>query len=149
MFPESVDTPYCGGCFEFDVFIPSDYPASSPKCKLVTTGECICSVVCVCVAFGLCHVFSHSFLMLAWQNNQHDKIIWQSDMLVKIASLDIIQLVVGCVSKSAFEISQFLIACLIMWYKCFPLPRLWHGAIQSEPLQLWQGNIPIISLMYW
>ena len=38
MFPESVDCPYCGGCFIFDVFIPVIYPAVPPKVKLVTTG---------------------------------------------------------------------------------------------------------------
>lgn len=40
MFPESPDTPYCGGCFEFDAFIPLEYPAVPPKCNLITTGEC-------------------------------------------------------------------------------------------------------------
>jgi len=38
MFPESPDTPYCGGCFEFDAFIPIDYPNVPPKCNLITTG---------------------------------------------------------------------------------------------------------------
>lgn len=38
MFPESVDCPYCGGCFIFDVFIPVTYPAVPPKVQLVTTG---------------------------------------------------------------------------------------------------------------
>ena len=47
MFPESPDTPYCGGCFEFDVFIPLEYPAVPPKCNLITTGECILFVVYV------------------------------------------------------------------------------------------------------
>ena len=39
MFPECEDTPYCGGCFEFDVFIPAEYPVVSPKVLLVTTGK--------------------------------------------------------------------------------------------------------------
>lgn len=39
MFPECEDTPYCGGCFEFDIFIPPEYPAVSPKVLLVTTGK--------------------------------------------------------------------------------------------------------------
>ena len=34
-----VDTPYQNGCFEFDVLLPSNYPASAPKMKLVTTGN--------------------------------------------------------------------------------------------------------------
>ena len=34
-----VDTPYQNGCFEFDVLLPSNYPASPPKMKLVTTGN--------------------------------------------------------------------------------------------------------------
>jgi ubiquitin-protein ligase len=38
MFPESPDTPYCGGCFLFDAFLPSDYPANPPKVNLITTG---------------------------------------------------------------------------------------------------------------
>jgi len=39
MFPESVDTPYCGGCFLFDCFIPHNYPDVPPKALLVTTGN--------------------------------------------------------------------------------------------------------------
>lgn len=32
------DTPYGGGYFEFDMFIPNDYPNSPPKMKFLTTG---------------------------------------------------------------------------------------------------------------
>ncbi|KAJ1433375.1 ubiquitin-conjugating enzyme/RWD-like protein, partial [Ochromonadaceae sp. CCMP2298] len=32
-------TPYCGGCFEFDVLVPADYPSSPPKVILTTTGQ--------------------------------------------------------------------------------------------------------------
>eukprot|EP01038_Epipyxis_sp_PR26KG_P008307 gene8307-11239_t len=39
MFPESLDSPYCGGCFLFDVFIPLEYPLSPPKVNIITTGE--------------------------------------------------------------------------------------------------------------
>lgn len=39
MFPESPDTPYCGGCFEFDAFLSADYPAQPPKVNLITTGK--------------------------------------------------------------------------------------------------------------
>ncbi len=39
MFPESTDTPYCGGAFEFDVFIPPTYPSVSPNVLLRTTGS--------------------------------------------------------------------------------------------------------------
>jgi ubiquitin-protein ligase len=38
MFPEAIETPYCGGCFVFDVFISPDYPNVPPKVLLVTTG---------------------------------------------------------------------------------------------------------------
>jgi len=38
MFPESMDSPYCGACFEFDAYIPHDYPHVPPKVLLVTTG---------------------------------------------------------------------------------------------------------------
>jgi hypothetical protein len=40
MFPESPDTPYCGGCFLFDAFVPNDYPNNPPKVNLITTGKC-------------------------------------------------------------------------------------------------------------
>ena len=33
------DTPYMNGCFEFDVFFPSDYPTSPPLVNLQTTGN--------------------------------------------------------------------------------------------------------------
>ena len=33
------DTPYANGCFEFDVFFPSDYPDSPPLINLQTTGN--------------------------------------------------------------------------------------------------------------
>ncbi|XP_067943447.1 baculoviral IAP repeat-containing protein 6-like [Watersipora subatra] len=33
------DTPYMNGCFEFDVFFPSDYPTSPPLINLQTTGN--------------------------------------------------------------------------------------------------------------
>jgi len=33
-----VGTPYSGGVFEFDIFLPSTYPAESPKVNLMTTG---------------------------------------------------------------------------------------------------------------
>ena len=33
------DTPYSNGCFEFDVFFPSDYPDSPPLVNLQTTGN--------------------------------------------------------------------------------------------------------------
>ncbi|CAI5455389.1 unnamed protein product [Caenorhabditis angaria] len=32
------DTPYANGLFEFDVFFPSNYPVSPPKCAFLTTG---------------------------------------------------------------------------------------------------------------
>ena len=35
----SLSTPYGGGCFEFDLFLPDDYPKSSPKMKFLTTGS--------------------------------------------------------------------------------------------------------------
>ena len=31
-------TPYCGGCFCFDIYIPDDYPSVPPKVSLLTTG---------------------------------------------------------------------------------------------------------------
>ena len=39
LYPESLDCPYCGGAFEFDVFLPENYPISPPKVKLMTTGS--------------------------------------------------------------------------------------------------------------
>uniref|UniRef100_A0A2K6VVG0 UBC core domain-containing protein n=1 Tax=Onchocerca volvulus TaxID=6282 RepID=A0A2K6VVG0_ONCVO len=33
------DTPYQNGLFEFDVFFPTSYPLSPPKCAFLTTGE--------------------------------------------------------------------------------------------------------------
>lgn len=32
------DTPYANGLFEFDIFFPSGYPFSPPKCSFLTTG---------------------------------------------------------------------------------------------------------------
>jgi ubiquitin-protein ligase len=32
-------TPYANGCFLFDMYIPTDYPNSPPKCKIITTGK--------------------------------------------------------------------------------------------------------------
>ena len=32
-------TPYEHGLFEYDIFVPDDYPLSSPKCNLITTGN--------------------------------------------------------------------------------------------------------------
>ncbi|KAL7542465.1 hypothetical protein ACHAXR_011803 [Thalassiosira sp. AJA248-18] len=32
-------TPYSGGLFTFDIYIPNDYPHSNPKVQLLTTGE--------------------------------------------------------------------------------------------------------------
>lgn len=37
MIPSS-GTPYFGGCFEFHLAIPPDYPAKPPKCQFMTTG---------------------------------------------------------------------------------------------------------------
>jgi baculoviral IAP repeat-containing protein 6 len=33
------NTPYENGCFEFDMFLPSDYPNSPPKMQLLTTNN--------------------------------------------------------------------------------------------------------------
>ena len=33
------DTPYANGCFEFDVFFPTDYPKSPMLVNLKTTGH--------------------------------------------------------------------------------------------------------------
>jgi len=33
------DTPYSGGCFEFDIFFPNSFPTSPPKVSLITTGN--------------------------------------------------------------------------------------------------------------
>jgi ubiquitin-protein ligase len=32
------DTPYEGGCFVFDMFLPADYPQKPPCCLITTTG---------------------------------------------------------------------------------------------------------------
>jgi ubiquitin-protein ligase len=32
------DTPYAYGCFEFDMFLPSDFPSSPPHVEIITTG---------------------------------------------------------------------------------------------------------------
>ena len=37
MIPSS-GTPYYGGCFEFHLALPPDYPAKPPKCTFMTTG---------------------------------------------------------------------------------------------------------------
>eukprot|EP01092_Planopodium_desertum_P010110 TRINITY_DN44440_c0_g2_i1.p1 TRINITY_DN44440_c0_g2~~TRINITY_DN44440_c0_g2_i1.p1 ORF type:complete len:293 (-),score=8.98 TRINITY_DN44440_c0_g2_i1:72-950(-) len=34
------DTPYAGGCFQFDIFFPSTYPNTPPLVNLETTGGC-------------------------------------------------------------------------------------------------------------
>lgn len=33
------ETPYAGGCYEFDVFFPTEYPSSPMKVNLMTTGN--------------------------------------------------------------------------------------------------------------
>ena len=33
------DTPYENGCFQFDIFLPSDYPNKPPCVNLMTTGH--------------------------------------------------------------------------------------------------------------
>jgi len=35
---KSNNEPYIGGYFEFDIYIPNDYPQTPPECKLMTTG---------------------------------------------------------------------------------------------------------------
>ncbi len=37
LFIPDYDTPYAGGYFEFDMFIPTNYPAEPPKLKFLTT----------------------------------------------------------------------------------------------------------------
>ena len=32
------NTPYCGGCFLFDIYFPPDYPRVPPKVLIRTTG---------------------------------------------------------------------------------------------------------------
>ncbi len=32
------DTPYCGGCFIFDIYFPPSYPSVPLQCNLCTTG---------------------------------------------------------------------------------------------------------------
>lgn len=32
------DTPYCAGCFVFDIYFPPTYPSVPPQVKLKTTG---------------------------------------------------------------------------------------------------------------
>lgn len=34
-----VDTPYEGGLFVFDVFLPTNYPVDAPMVSMVTTGQ--------------------------------------------------------------------------------------------------------------
>ena len=38
MITGPVDTPYSGGCFQFDVFFPDVYPNGPPMVNLMTTG---------------------------------------------------------------------------------------------------------------
>ena len=33
------DTPYCGGCYIFDIYCPPTYPKVAPKVNLMTTGQ--------------------------------------------------------------------------------------------------------------
>jgi len=33
------NTPYCGGCFLFDIYFPPDYPRVPPKVEIRTTGN--------------------------------------------------------------------------------------------------------------
>jgi len=39
MITAPMGTPYAGGCFLFDVFLPANYPNVPPKCNLQTTGH--------------------------------------------------------------------------------------------------------------
>lgn len=39
LFTPSHDTPYFGGCFLFDMFIPPDYPKNPPSVHFLTTGH--------------------------------------------------------------------------------------------------------------
>ena len=45
-------TPYQNGCFEFDVFLPADYPNTPPKVGLwvvrIMTFLCVCILLCLC-----------------------------------------------------------------------------------------------------
>ena len=34
----NIDTPYAYGCFEFDMYLPSDFPNSPPHVEIITTG---------------------------------------------------------------------------------------------------------------
>lgn len=36
--PGPENTPYCGGCFLFDIYFPPDYPRIPPKVEIRTTG---------------------------------------------------------------------------------------------------------------
>lgn len=36
--PGPENTPYCGGCFLFDIYFPPDYPRIAPKVEIRTTG---------------------------------------------------------------------------------------------------------------
>ena len=35
----SLTTPYGGGCYQFDMYIPDNYPNTSPQMKFLTTGN--------------------------------------------------------------------------------------------------------------
>lgn len=35
----TTDTPYSRGCFVFDIYFPSSYPADPPLVKIITTGN--------------------------------------------------------------------------------------------------------------
>jgi len=53
------DTPYSFGCFEFDIFLPTNYPASPPSVKFLTTGggtwRCNPNLYQVCLRLGLAY----------------------------------------------------------------------------------------------